>query len=109
VRARVSSPPYSIIDNGILTNDYEVDEEVAVPSFRRRASVIDADRVAESPQQDPERSADTGDALALAEEAEAEAAEAEALAAAARARAKAIRLRRQAQAAERPPTRKQSS
>ncbi|ULE31796.1 hypothetical protein [Mycobacterium sp. IDR2000157661] len=71
-----------------------------MPSFRRRASVIDADRVAESPQQDPERSADAADALALAEEAEAEAAEAEALAAAARARAKAIRLRRQAQTAE---------
>jgi Mce-associated membrane protein len=77
-----------------------VDEEVAVPSFRRRASVIDADRVAESPRQDPERSADADNALALAEEAEAEAAEAEALAAAARARAKAIRLRRQALAAD---------
>jgi Mce-associated membrane protein len=70
-----------------------------VPSFRRRASVIDADRVDEPPQ-DPGKSADAADALALAEEAEAEAAEAEAIAAAARARARAIRLRRQAQAAE---------
>jgi Mce-associated membrane protein len=72
------------------------DKEVAVPSLRRRASVIDADRVDEPPQ-DPGKSAD---ALALAEEAEAEAAEAEAMAAAARARARAIRLRRQAHAAE---------
>jgi Mce-associated membrane protein len=69
-----------------------------VPSFRRRASVIDADRVDE-PTQDPDRSADAADALALAEEAEAEAAEADAIAAAARARARAIRLRRQAKAA----------
>ena len=69
-----------------------------MPSFRRRASVIDADRVDEPPQ-DPDRSADAAEALALAEEAEAEAAEAEAIAAAARARARAIRLRRQAQAA----------
>jgi len=68
-----------------------------VPSFRRRASVIDADRV-DDPPQEPERSADAVDALALAEEAEAEAAEAEAMAAAARARARALRLRRQAQA-----------
>ncbi|OBI78501.1 hypothetical protein [Mycobacterium sp. E740] len=68
-----------------------------MPSFRRRASVVDADRVAQPPQDDPEqRSADSDDPLALAEEAEAEAAEAEAIAAAARARAKAIRLRRQA-------------
>jgi Mce-associated membrane protein len=74
-----------------------VDKEVAVPSFRRRASVIDADRV-DDPPQEPERSADAVDALALAEEAEAEAAEAEAMAAAARARARALRLRRQAQA-----------
>jgi Mce-associated membrane protein len=73
------------------------DKEVAVPSFRRRASVIDADRV-EEPTRDPDRSADAADALSLAEEAEAEAAEAEAIAAAARARARAIRLRRQAQA-----------
>ena len=74
-----------------------VDEEVAVPSFRRRASVMDdAKSVAQSPQQDAERSADATEALALAEEAEAEAAEAEAVAAAARARAKAIRLRKQA-------------
>ena len=69
-----------------------------MPSFRRRASVIDADRVDE-PTQDPDRSADAADALALAEEAEAEAAEADAIAAAARARARAIRLRRQAKAA----------
>jgi Mce-associated membrane protein len=68
-----------------------------VPSFRRRASVIDADRVDEPPH-DPDRSADAADALALAEEAEAEAAEADAVAAAARARARAIRLRRQAAA-----------
>jgi Mce-associated membrane protein len=70
-----------------------------VPSFRRRASVIDADRVDE-PTQEPERSADVAEALTLAEEAEAEAAEADAIAAAARARARAIRLRRQAHAAE---------
>jgi Mce-associated membrane protein len=69
-----------------------------VPSFRRRASVIDADRVDE-PRQEPERSADAAEALALAEEAEAEAAEADAIAAAAGARARAIRLRRQANAA----------
>jgi Mce-associated membrane protein len=75
-----------------------VDKEVAVPSFRRRASVIDADRVDEPPQE-PDRSADAADAMALAVEAEAEAAEAEAMAAAARARARALRLRRQAQAA----------
>jgi Mce-associated membrane protein len=66
-----------------------------VPSFRRRASVIDADRVDE-PKQEPDRPADAAQALALAEEAEAEAAEAEAVAAAARAKARAIRLRRQA-------------
>jgi Mce-associated membrane protein len=70
-----------------------------VPSFRRRASVIDADRVDEPPQ-DPGKSADAAEALALAEEAEAEAAEAEAIAAAAGARARAIRLRRQARVAE---------
>ena len=70
-----------------------------MPSFRRRASVIDADRVDEPPQ-DPDRSAGAADALSLAEEAEAEAAEADAIAAAARARARAIRLRRQANAAE---------
>jgi Mce-associated membrane protein len=68
-----------------------------MPSFRRRASVIDADRVDE-PTQEPDRSADAADALALADEAEAEAAEADAIAAAARARARAIRLRRQAAA-----------
>jgi Mce-associated membrane protein len=73
------------------------DKEVAVPSFRRRASVIDGDRVDEPPQ-DPGKSAAAAEALALAEEAEAEAAEAEAMAAAARARARAVRLRRQAQA-----------
>lgn len=68
-----------------------------MPSFRRRASVIDDDRV-DQPTQDPDRSADPSDTLALAEEAEAEAAEAEAVAAAARARARAIRLRKQAAA-----------
>jgi Mce-associated membrane protein len=66
-----------------------------VPSFMRRASVIDDDHV-DQPKQDPDRSADAADARSLAEEAEAEAAEAEAIAAAARARARAIRLRRQA-------------
>jgi Mce-associated membrane protein len=71
------------------------DKEVAVPSFRRRASVIDADSVDE-PKQVPDRPADASQVLALAEEAEAEAAEAEAIAAAARAKARAIRLRRQA-------------
>ena len=70
-----------------------------MPTFRRRASVIDADRV-DGPPEGPGKPADAADALALAEEAEAEAAEAEALAAAARARARAIRLRRQAQEAE---------
>ncbi|SEH72570.1 Mce-associated membrane protein [Mycolicibacterium rutilum] len=70
-----------------------------MPSFRRRASVVDADSVAAPPQQDPERS-DADEALRLAEEAEAEAAEAEARAAAARARAKAIRLRKQAEEAQ---------
>ncbi|MGV0607183.1 hypothetical protein [Mycolicibacterium sp. XJ1904] len=72
-----------------------------MPSFRRRESVIDADRVEKPSQDDPEqRSADSDEALRLAEEAEAEAAEAEALAAAARARAKAIRLRREADEAK---------
>lgn len=66
-----------------------------MPSFRRRASVVDADRV-DDPPQAPDRQVDAAEALALAEEAEAEAAEAEATAAAARARARAIRLRRQA-------------
>jgi Mce-associated membrane protein len=75
-------------------------KEVAVPSFRRRASVIDADRVDEPPQ-DPGKA---DEALALAEEAEAEAAEADAMAAAARARARAIRLRRQATATVDAPT-----
>jgi Mce-associated membrane protein len=69
-----------------------------VPSFRRRASVLDADRV-EKAQEEPDRGADVAKAKALAEAAEAEAAEAEAIAAAARARAKAIRLRKQAEAA----------
>ena len=68
-----------------------------MPSFRRRASVTDADRV-EEPPKTPDGTAD--DALTLAEEAEAEAAEAEAVAAAARAKAKAIKLRREAQEAE---------
>ena len=70
-----------------------------MPSFRRRASVIDADRVDE-PSRDPDPTADAAKARALAEEAEAEAAEAEAMAAAARARARALKLRRQAEAAE---------
>jgi Mce-associated membrane protein len=68
-----------------------------VPSFRRRASVLDADRV-EKAQEEPDRGADVAKAKALAEAAEAEAAEAEAIAAAARARARAIRLRKQAEA-----------
>jgi Mce-associated membrane protein len=61
--------------------------------------VIDADRVADPPQ-DPDRAAGAAKARALAEEAEAEAAEAEAIAAAARAKARALRLRREADAAE---------
>ncbi len=68
-----------------------------MPSFRRRASVTDTDRVEESPTT-PDGTSD--DALTLAEEAEAEAAEAEATAAAARAKARAIRLRREAQETE---------
>lgn len=70
-----------------------------MPSFRRRESVVDADRVDEPPQ-DPDRATDAAQARALAEEAEAEAAEAEAVAAAVRARARALKLRRQAEAAE---------
>jgi Mce-associated membrane protein len=86
------------MNNAILIElEHFADREVAVPSFRRRASVIDDDHV-DQPKQDPDRSADAADALSLAEEAEAEAAEAEAIAAAARARARAIRLRRQAAA-----------
>ena len=54
-----------------------------MPSFRRRASVIDADRVDDRRRILASRRC--GRALALAEEAEAEAAEAEAVAAAARA------------------------
>ncbi|MGV0848851.1 hypothetical protein [Mycolicibacterium phlei] len=69
-----------------------------MPSFRRRASVIDADSVAD-PQTPQEESVDPDEALRLAEQAEAEAAEAEARAAAARARARAIRLRKQAEEA----------
>ncbi|MCT7660555.1 hypothetical protein [Mycobacterium deserti] len=72
-----------------------------MPSFRRRASVIDADHVDKTPKK-PDAPADASDALALAEEAEAEAAEAEAVAAAARAKARAIRLRREAAAASEP-------
>ncbi len=68
-----------------------------MPSFRRRGSATDTDRVEEPPNAS-DGTAD--DALTLAEEAEAEAAEAEAMAAAARARARAIRLRREAKAAE---------
>ena len=79
-----------------------------MPSFRRRASVLDADRVEKAPDE-PDRATNgtnatrAADAESLAEEAEAEAAEAEAIAAAARARAKAIRLRRAAQTAEEVP------
>jgi Mce-associated membrane protein len=69
-----------------------------VPSFKRRASLFDADRVTE-PAPERARSESVDDALTLAEEAEAEAAEAEAVAAAARARARAIRLRREAASA----------
>ncbi|AFM18297.1 VirB8 protein [Mycolicibacterium chubuense NBB4] len=72
-----------------------------MPSFRRRASVIDADR-ADEPRPDADRTADAERARALADEAEAEAAEAEAMAAAARARARALRLRREAEAAGAP-------
>ena len=67
-----------------------------MPSFRRRKSVIDADRVEESPS---DSAVDAGQAGALADEAEAEAAEAEATAVAARARARALRLRREAEQA----------
>ena len=69
-----------------------------MPSFRRRASVTDTDKVEESPKKavTPAETPDSTNTLALAEEAEAEAAEAEAMAAAARARARAIRLRREA-------------
>ncbi|MDT5231789.1 MAG: Mce-associated rane protein [Mycobacterium sp.] len=70
-----------------------------MPSFRRRESVVDANRVDEPPQ-DPDRAVDAAQARALAEEAEAEAAEAEAIATAVRARARALKLRRQAEAAE---------
>lgn len=73
-----------------------------MPSFRRRASLIDADRV-DQPLRQPERSADADEARALAEEAEAEAAEAEAIAAAAGARARAIKLRRAADEARAQP------
>lgn len=69
-----------------------------MPSFRRRDSVIDADRVDESTVE-PGIVTDAADPRALAEKAEAEATEAEALAAAARARARAIRLRQEAEAA----------
>ena len=73
-----------------------------MPSFKRRASVIDAGSV-DVPSKEPEGpegEVEPTQALALAEEAEAEAAEAEAVAAAAHARARAARLRRQAQEAE---------
>lgn len=69
-----------------------------MPSFRRRDSVIDADRV-DPPPQGPDHASGAEQARSLAEEAEAEAAEAEAMAAAARARARAIRLRREAEQA----------
>jgi Mce-associated membrane protein len=68
-----------------------------VPPFRRRASVIDADRIDETAS--TPGGGDAERARALAEEAEAEAAEAEAAAAAARARARALRLRREAEEA----------
>lgn len=67
-----------------------------MPSFRRRASVIDADRVDATPSS-PDQDMNAEHARALAEVAEAEAAEAEAAAAAARARARALRLRREAE------------
>lgn len=70
-----------------------------MPSFRRRNSVIDADR-GEISASDAERATGAEHVEALVEEAEAEAAEAEAMAAAARARARAARLRRQAVEAE---------
>ncbi|MDG4667865.1 hypothetical protein [Mycobacterium sp. 236(2023)] len=73
-----------------------------MPSFRRRDSVIDADRVEESTVE-PDRSTDAEQARALADEAEAEAAEADAMAAAARARARAARLRREALTAKTAP------
>jgi Mce-associated membrane protein len=84
--------------NGILI-ELHSDKEVAVPSFRRRASVLDADRAPEPVEERTPPPDAAADALALAEEAEAEAAEAEAIAAAARAKARAIRLRREAAAA----------
>ncbi|MGE2728812.1 hypothetical protein ACQI4F_04985 [Mycolicibacterium vaccae] len=65
-----------------------------MPSFRRRESVINTDRVGNSPA--AEQVVDAEQARALAEEAEAEAAAAEARAAAARARAEEIRLRQKA-------------
>lgn len=67
-----------------------------MPSFRRRASVIDDDRI-DDDRADSDPSGDADQVLAMAEEAEAEAAEAEAMAAAARARARALRLRREAE------------
>ncbi|RWA15684.1 hypothetical protein MELE44368_09270 [Mycolicibacterium elephantis DSM 44368] len=73
------------------------DKEVAVPSFRRRASAGDTERVEKTPTT-PADAAESTNALALAE-AEAQAAEAEAAAEAARARARAIRLRREAEEA----------
>ena len=72
-----------------------------MPSFRRRESVIEADRDDSTPPVQDRGSA-TERARALAEEAEAEAAEAEAMAAAARARARALRLRREAAGADQP-------
>ncbi|MCV6982972.1 hypothetical protein H7I53_22455 [Mycolicibacterium pulveris] len=69
-----------------------------MPSFRRRASAGDTERVDKTPKT-PADAAETSNALALAE-AEAQAAEAEAAAEAARARARALRLRREAEEAE---------
>lgn len=68
-----------------------------MPSFRRRASAGDTERVEKTPTT-PADAAESTNALALAE-AEAQAAEAEAAAEAARARARAIRLRREAEEA----------
>lgn len=68
-----------------------------MPSFRRRASAGDTERVEKTPTT-PADAVESTNALALAE-AEAQAAEAEAAAEAARARARAIRLRREAEEA----------
>lgn len=69
-----------------------------MPSFRRRASAGDTDRVEKAPNK-PSYEAESTTTLILAEEAEAQAAEAEAVAEAARARAREIRLRQEAEQA----------